>query len=337
MMIPEVELQALRFFTRAELEGPQMHARHMRDVVNGHAKTLPLRHIHRVDISFGTCYIHPTKDRNGRTVCRQIEYYIGELLPLVNNAFVGRLMLIDREDDIVFLRYLQAHAATLQCRIQTLRIEWSALAFDSVLLDFIGTMFKPQIYSASLFPICLDARHIELPILLFTRTTFCDKVKHLFFEIHDAWSVLSALIPELFRADVLQSCFITVRVSPHRWLNDYVEAFEATLTRGSRVTHTVVLLYAHSDDDAQVCTAVEQFAHRHGDHVPVPECAYVNDALRASLPIEIALTESATAQRYVFENRDAAKKLEVLFWQVVQAASTWSILHNVFYLQLVDI
>lgn len=51
MMIPEVELQALRFFTRAELEGPQMHARHMRDVVNGHAKTLPLRHIHRVDVS----------------------------------------------------------------------------------------------------------------------------------------------------------------------------------------------------------------------------------------------------------------------------------------------
>lgn len=48
MLIPELELQALRFFNRDELEGLQMHSRYLRNLVDSHAKTLPLRRIHEL-------------------------------------------------------------------------------------------------------------------------------------------------------------------------------------------------------------------------------------------------------------------------------------------------
>lgn len=83
--------------------------------------------------------------------------------------------------------------------------------------------------------------------------------------------------------------------------------------------------------------AVEQFAHTRGDRVPVPECTFVNGQLRASLPREITVTESAAADRFVFMNRAAAKKLEVHFWQVEQAASTWSVLNSIYSLHVVDV
>ncbi|KAH7714460.1 hypothetical protein AAVH_18186 [Aphelenchoides avenae] len=111
MLIPELELQALRFFNRDELEGLQMHSRYLRNLVDSHAKTLPLRRIHEL--------------------C------------------VGAKQLFNRERDLGFLRYLRPHTGALQCRIQTLCIDWSVHEFDNTLFDFLDTQLKPQRYSAA--------------------------------------------------------------------------------------------------------------------------------------------------------------------------------------------
>lgn len=50
-MLPEIELDALQFLDRMALEGLQMHARYLRDLVGRHARTLPLRYIELVDVS----------------------------------------------------------------------------------------------------------------------------------------------------------------------------------------------------------------------------------------------------------------------------------------------
>lgn len=50
-MLPEIERDVLRFLDRVALEGLQMHSRYLRNVVNRHARTLPLRRIHNVEVS----------------------------------------------------------------------------------------------------------------------------------------------------------------------------------------------------------------------------------------------------------------------------------------------
>lgn len=48
VMLHEIALEAVRYFDRPTLEGLQMHSRYLRDMVNRHASTLPLRYIHDV-------------------------------------------------------------------------------------------------------------------------------------------------------------------------------------------------------------------------------------------------------------------------------------------------
>lgn len=56
MLIPELELQALRFFNRTELEGLQIHSRYLRDLVERNTQSLALRYIHEVRVCFAsTC------------------------------------------------------------------------------------------------------------------------------------------------------------------------------------------------------------------------------------------------------------------------------------------
>lgn len=53
-MLPEISLEALRYLDRTALEGLQMHSRYLRDVVDRHARTFPLRHIHDVNVNVST-------------------------------------------------------------------------------------------------------------------------------------------------------------------------------------------------------------------------------------------------------------------------------------------
>lgn len=50
-MLAEIELEALRYFDRTTLDGLRMHSRYLREVVDRHARTLPLRYIHEVEVS----------------------------------------------------------------------------------------------------------------------------------------------------------------------------------------------------------------------------------------------------------------------------------------------
>lgn len=50
-MLANIALEALRFFDRTALEGLQMHSRYLRDLVDGNARSLPLRYIQEVYVS----------------------------------------------------------------------------------------------------------------------------------------------------------------------------------------------------------------------------------------------------------------------------------------------
>lgn len=50
-MLSEMELDILRYFNRGVLEGLQMHSRYLWDLVNRHARSLALWHIHSVEVS----------------------------------------------------------------------------------------------------------------------------------------------------------------------------------------------------------------------------------------------------------------------------------------------
>lgn len=50
-MLPEILVEALSYFDRTFLEGLQMYSRYLRDLVNVHEGTLPLRYFYEADVS----------------------------------------------------------------------------------------------------------------------------------------------------------------------------------------------------------------------------------------------------------------------------------------------
>lgn len=50
-MLPDIALEALRFFDRTALEKLQLHSQYLRNFVNSHARSLPLWYIHSVGVS----------------------------------------------------------------------------------------------------------------------------------------------------------------------------------------------------------------------------------------------------------------------------------------------
>lgn len=50
-MLPEIELDALRYLDREALEALQMHSRYLRNLVIRQACSLPVRSIQEVDVS----------------------------------------------------------------------------------------------------------------------------------------------------------------------------------------------------------------------------------------------------------------------------------------------
>ncbi|KAH7700272.1 hypothetical protein AAVH_05192 [Aphelenchoides avenae] len=208
--------------------------------------------------------------------------------------------------------------------------------FDAKLFDFIGTELKPRVYEAQLFPICRDA-HIERELLLFARSSFSDKIKHVEYHLKDSLPAPSVIIPELFRSDALESCAMKVCVNPSTWLNDFVKAFEA-LTRGSPAVRSVVVFQPSFGVDSLLRPSVERFGLPHGDDVPVPKCAFVDERFRDRWAAhEITTTVPATAERFVFLNTGAAKKLQVMAWQIEEALWSWSAVHNAYLLEVSDL
>lgn len=56
-MLPEMALEALRYFDRPTLEGLQMLSRYLRDLVDRHARSLALRYTHDVELSTSSVYL----------------------------------------------------------------------------------------------------------------------------------------------------------------------------------------------------------------------------------------------------------------------------------------
>jgi hypothetical protein len=56
-MLAEIEFDILHYLDRSALEGLQMHSRHLWGVVNRHARTLPLRNVHLVEVSVSGVYL----------------------------------------------------------------------------------------------------------------------------------------------------------------------------------------------------------------------------------------------------------------------------------------
>ncbi|KAH7702489.1 hypothetical protein AAVH_30352, partial [Aphelenchoides avenae] len=124
-MQPEITLEVLRYCDRTSLEGLQMHSRYLRDVVNRHACTLPLRYIYEVRICHCKAIILLVEDDRNEFklgalfVVQQLEM----IFHRVNNTFIYRLELSFLVQDLPLPYCLRANADDLQCTIRVLRIE----------------------------------------------------------------------------------------------------------------------------------------------------------------------------------------------------------------------
>ncbi|KAH7707700.1 hypothetical protein AAVH_25055 [Aphelenchoides avenae] len=178
-MIPEVELEALRCFNRAELEGLQMHSRYLRDLVDRHARTLPLRCLYEVDVQYGQVDIRLTEaDREVNETAVWGDQAPEELLRRVKNAFVHRLTVDFREESLPILHHLRANADDLQCQAGALHIEATADAIDYVLVDFMGAHLKPRICETS-----MDDYGQEEYAMLLARKALRGTVKHVEYQV----------------------------------------------------------------------------------------------------------------------------------------------------------
>ncbi|KAH7709225.1 hypothetical protein AAVH_23516 [Aphelenchoides avenae] len=78
-----------------------------------------------------------------------------ELFDRVNNAFVDRLVLSFRRENLSVLHGLRARVDDLQCQIRALRVtdaveeDGNKVALDYALIDFLGVHLKPQLYEAT--------------------------------------------------------------------------------------------------------------------------------------------------------------------------------------------
>ncbi|KAH7712431.1 hypothetical protein AAVH_20235, partial [Aphelenchoides avenae] len=174
-MLAEVALEAFRYFDRTTLEELLIHSRYLRDFVNRHSQTLPLRYISDVHTAPGHVYIRLLEeDDNAEVVVGQTQQYMEIVFRRVNNAFVRRLTLSFDRAHLPPLNHLRANAKKLQCHIRALRIESTEAAIDYALVDFLGAHLKPQAYEVS-----KTGELRENHVKLFKHDALRDKVKHL--------------------------------------------------------------------------------------------------------------------------------------------------------------
>ncbi|KAH7712783.1 hypothetical protein AAVH_19857, partial [Aphelenchoides avenae] len=72
------------------------------------------------------------------------------LFHCVNNAFIYRLTLDFRPENLPFFAYLRANANELQCQVGALIIICFEAGIDYALIDFVGVHLKPQVYKMSM-------------------------------------------------------------------------------------------------------------------------------------------------------------------------------------------
>lgn len=67
-MLAKIALEAFCYFDRTTLEKLQWHSRYLRDLVNRHARSLPLRYTHNVLVSKPTVYLSKILPRRASSI-----------------------------------------------------------------------------------------------------------------------------------------------------------------------------------------------------------------------------------------------------------------------------
>ncbi|KAH7707705.1 hypothetical protein AAVH_25061 [Aphelenchoides avenae] len=182
-MLHEIALEAVRYFDRPTLEGLQMHSRYLRDMVNRHASTLPLRYIHDVWIIREKAYIQLMEDEYGEDeeddwLPAVHEQDIEALFRRVNNAFIHQLTLNFCREDLRLAQYLRENVGNLQCQLRVLRTRSTSDAIDYDLVDFLGAYFKPPVYATY-----MHGEVREEYAMLFTCNALRSSVTHVVYHV----------------------------------------------------------------------------------------------------------------------------------------------------------
>ncbi|KAH7711279.1 hypothetical protein AAVH_21437, partial [Aphelenchoides avenae] len=150
------------------------------------------------------------------------------------------------------------------------------------------------------------------------------------------------VIPELFRADVVETCAIETRVDPRPLVKKFIEMFEKA-DHGTDIVRSVTILHlGRYFATALFRNAVDAFGQPHYTAVPTPRSAFVKEWSRNQSLDGRTTTESPVADLFVYNNAKAARKLEVFMWHVQQVdeddgdAYAPIPLHYAFLLQVVD-
>lgn len=103
----------------------------------------------------------------------------------LNNAYIERLTLSFRQDDVVLLHYMRASFDLLQCRIHALHIRKPEATIDYALVDFIGSHLKPTAYEMSVEPDLFppDGQLVEEYTALYRHDAMHSNVSRLLYEV----------------------------------------------------------------------------------------------------------------------------------------------------------
>ncbi|KAH7694712.1 hypothetical protein AAVH_38237, partial [Aphelenchoides avenae] len=173
-MLHEIVLEALYYFDRTALEVLQMHSRYLRNLVNSNARTLSIRYIHEVNITYGKVYIQlPGHDMV--YVTAPGEQDVEMLFRRMNNAFIERLTLRFCRENIRLPRYLRSNADDFQCRNRTFHVMDSDEKIDYSLVDWLAVRLKPRICEAFIW----SASRVDDYALLFAQSALRGSVTHL--------------------------------------------------------------------------------------------------------------------------------------------------------------
>ncbi|KAH7712426.1 hypothetical protein AAVH_20230 [Aphelenchoides avenae] len=295
-MLPEIALEAFRYFDRSSLEGLQMHSRYLRDLVNHNARTLPLRYIYEVEIEGGAACAYTLQEDNENydvVALAAVDDDLTIVLHRLDNAFIHRLMVSFLEENLRFAHYIRANASELQCQIRTLHIDGSqeeqdgrAVGIDYDLLDFLGAHLKPQIYKSSIADVLREGCVMLLP--------------------HDA-----------LRSNVTHLVY---------------EAFEMA-ERGNEVVRSVTLLHERWGTASPLIPTIDPLGPPRLVDVPTPRSAFLHGWYRSDHLRGFTATEAPISELFVFENWKLAKKLEVFTWTIEHVGRKAHALHTAFLFQ----
>ncbi|KAH7678245.1 hypothetical protein AAVH_41856 [Aphelenchoides avenae] len=145
------------------------------------------------------------------------------------------------------------------------------------------------------------------------------------------------IFPELSGVDVVKTCVIKTDVDPCPWIGKFLGLFE-TAQRGMEVVRSVTLLHTRFHNASHLRHRVDPLGRPYRTDVAAPPSAFLKEwALRWVKTDRSTITESPTAELFVFENVKSAMKLEVSTWTVHQVYGRGhSALHYAFLLKADD-